>query len=366
MAPQQETGRLPTPFKREGSESNIELEHLLRLMPASRRSKTVFHFNDRKSCPMDIVQRPKADVEFLAEELCVPSLNDIHDLLWLAGRPMPPRPLTYQLTASRTIAVVEDINLHLIWEPGRIFLKPIPRFLLNAAFWTKHLACDAAQDNSSCVSSVSPSAPSDPLSKRRELYGCAYGFLLSYTALIQHESDYRIAASNHLLPADVDWESWRQTSWELLENSPRNMTRVNKRYRYGELRLSRLNKISRWRSLTCSGDGLVGLMRGYKFGFATYGQLLEACLFPVVTATAYILLVLTAMQVGLSTDYLKGNFAFQQASWGFTVFSILAPLILIFLSFVLVFLYVVFNYRSTKAFKQRSMQFYDNLGRNGC
>ncbi|KID80781.1 uncharacterized protein G6M90_00g005850 [Metarhizium brunneum] len=325
MAPQQETGRLPTPFKRASSESNIELEHLLRLMPASRRSKTVFHFNDRKSCPMDIVQRPKADVEFLAEELCVPSLNDIHDLLWLAGRPMPPRPLTYQLTASRTIAVVEDINLHLIWEPGRIFLKPIPRFLLNAAFWTKHLA-----------------------------------------SLIQHESDYRIAASNHLLPADVDWESWRQTSWELLENSPCNMTRVNKRYRYGELRLSRLNKISRWRSLTCSGDGLVGLMRGYKFGFATYGQLLEACLFPVVTATAYILLVLTAMQVGLSTDYLKDNFAFQQASWGFTVFSILAPLILIVLSFVLVFLYVVFNYRSTKAFNQRRMQFYDNLGRNGC
>ncbi|KAG8407139.1 hypothetical protein J3459_016428 [Metarhizium acridum] len=201
---------------------------------------------------MDIVQRPRADMEFLEGELGVPSLNDVHDLLWLAGRPMPPRPLTYQLAASRNITVVEDVNLHLVWEPGRIFLKPLPRYLLNAAFWTEHLACDtAAQDNSSCVSGVSlqqdgPGAPSNALSKRRQLYGCAYGFLLSYTALIQHESDYHLAASNHLLPADVDWVSWCQTSWQLLENSPRNITRV--KYRYGELRLSRLNKISRWRS----------------------------------------------------------------------------------------------------------------------
>ncbi|EFY86037.1 hypothetical protein MAC_07921 [Metarhizium acridum CQMa 102] len=161
---------------------------------------------------MDIVQRPRADMEFLEGELGVPSLNDVHDLLWLAGRPMPPRPLTYQLAASRNIAVVEDVNLHLVWEPGRIFLKPLPRYLLNAAFWTEHLACDtAAQDNSSCVSGVSlqqdgPGAPSNALSKRRQLYGCAYGFLLSYTALIQHESDYHVAASNHLLPADVDWD----------------------------------------------------------------------------------------------------------------------------------------------------------------
>lgn len=72
-----------------------------------------------------------------------------------------------------------------------------------------------------------------------------------------------------------------------------------------------------------SGAGLVGLMRGYKFEFSTFGQRLRAYLTPMVAATAYIILVLTATQVGLSTDTLKENLSFQRASWGFTVFKYL-------------------------------------------
>lgn len=364
----------PTPFKPNGNESDGRVEYLAqdlaKTMPASRRSKNDFLLNGQQYRAMDIIERPEANMEFLEGELCVPSLNDIHNHLWLAGRPMPPRPLTYQLAASRNIAVIENINLHLVWEPGRIFLKPIPRYLLNAVFWSEYLACEKPRDNCPCVSSVrsqqdSSGARPDISCRRRELYKCAYGFLLSYTALIQHESDYYIAVNNHLLPAGMDWESWRQTSWELLEDSPYNINRVNERYYYGELRLGRLNKISRWRSLFGFGHGLVGLMRGYKFEFATYGQQLEAYLGPIITATAYILLVLTAMQVGLSTNYLKDNLAFQQVSWGFTVFSILAPLILVVVGFVLVFTYVFFNYQGTKAFKRRRMAFYTNLCRTG-
>lgn len=111
-----------------------------------------------------------------------------------------------------------------------------------------------------------------------------------------------------------------------------------------------------------SGAGLVWLMRGYKFEFSTYGQQLQAYLAPIVAATAYILLVLTAMQVGLSTDALKENPSFQRASWGFTVFSILAPLLFAVIASILVFLYVIFNYQSTKKFNRERMAFFTNLG----
>ncbi|KAF0319168.1 UDP-N-acetylglucosamine transferase subunit ALG13 [Colletotrichum asianum] len=38
----------------------------------------------------------------------------------------------------------------------------------------------------------------------------------------------------------------------------------------------------------------------------------------ITTATVYLVVVLTAMQVGLSTDALKDNNTFQRASYGFT------------------------------------------------
>lgn len=44
----------------------------------------------------------------------------------------------------------------------------------------------------------------------------------------------------------------------------------------------------------------------------------------------YVMIVLTAMQVGLATDRLKGNKTFQRLSLESTVFSIWAPLIGIF------------------------------------
>lgn len=70
-------------------------------------------------------------IEFLRQELGVGRLNDIHDWLWLVGRPMPPRPLYYQKAARRDIVVHEQMDLHLIWDNKRMFLKPIPRYLLE-------------------------------------------------------------------------------------------------------------------------------------------------------------------------------------------------------------------------------------------
>ncbi|KND87590.1 hypothetical protein TOPH_07776 [Tolypocladium ophioglossoides CBS 100239] len=46
----------------------------------------------------------------------------------------------------------------------------------------------------------------------------------------------------------------------------------------------------------------------------------------MAAATVFIALVLTAMQVGLTTDRLRENASFQRASFGFTVFAILGPI----------------------------------------
>jgi hypothetical protein len=52
-----------------------------------------------------------------------------------------------------------------------------------------------------------------------------------------------------------------------------------------------------------------------------------------LTAIIYITIVLTAMQVGLASEELMHNRGFNRAAYGFTVFSILAPLIVLLLGF---------------------------------
>ncbi|KAL6409918.1 hypothetical protein AUP68_06321 [Ilyonectria robusta] len=66
--------------------------------------------------------------------------------------------------------------------------------------------------------------------------------------------------------------------------------------------------------------------------------------------TVYLVVVLTAMQVGLATESLGDNDAFQSASYGFTIFSILGPLVcagLIVLAFFYIFVY---NWIATVAY----------------
>jgi Co/Zn/Cd efflux system component len=77
----------------------------------------------------------------------------------------------------------------------------------------------------------------------------------------------------------------------------------------------------------------------------------------LASATIYIIIVLTAMQVGLATESLARNDAFQSASYGFTVFSILGPLItaaLIILAFCCIF---ISNLSKTIEFRKRRRPF---------
>ncbi|KAF5694375.1 glycosyltransferase family 28 domain-containing protein [Fusarium denticulatum] len=302
-------------FVSDGLESKDEFNSLL---PASNR------FND------DIVV-PTSDPNFLERELSVSRLNDVQEWLWACGRPMPPRPLHHQRLISREIVISELSELHMIWWRNRIFLKPIPAYLLDPDFW---------------VSNISDTAHLDVT--EGNIDASARGFLFSYAALIAYKSDFRIAKEHGLLPEEVTWEGWKALTAQVLENH--RYDRVNPRYWYGELRLSRLNKVYALRK------GY--LLRGYSrvASHTVYGDLIRDNFSVLAGILGYVVIALTAMQVGLGVDRLVENQAFQDVSYGLTVFTLIVPLIGALFIFFFVFIMIVSNWRVTKAFESRRLK----------
>ncbi|KAF3929363.1 hypothetical protein ABW19_dt0201455 [Dactylella cylindrospora] len=277
------------------------------------------------------------DLDFLQRELLVPRLDSIRKHLWLVGRPMPPRPLHYQLVLSREIVITESMELHLVWAGSRIFIKPIPAYLLDADFWSNHLLGNDKEQGQS------PDESQRQL--REDIAKSARGFLFTYTALIAYESDYRIAQDRGLLPSSVTWDKWREFTRQFLQNH--HYSSLNPRFWYGELRLSRLNSIYRWRK------GL--LWRGYSkvASHISYKDLLSDNFALLAAILGYVVIVLTAMQVGLATERLQTNMPFQDVSYGIAVLAIVAPLALGVAIFAIVLFIVVYNWIVTGAYEKR-------------
>jgi hypothetical protein len=277
-----------------------------------------------------ILQVPDASVEYLWHELGVDRLNAVHPWLWTAGRPVPPRALHHQKLLGREIVVSERMDMHLLWTKARIFIKPLPCFLLEPQFWADHLSC---RDKCEC-SSTSPHQPGlGGKCEEFRLRECALGFLLSYVALISHESDFFIAKDTRLISDQISWMRWKTFVKEIIEHAS-IYDHINQRYVYGELRLNRLNTIYR----------LTGraLFRGYQSECSQYSSFLQDNFAWLASVLAYMAIVLTAMQVGLATKALADDSTFQAASYGFTVFTMvssLAAVVTIFAVFVFVFIY---------------------------
>ncbi|KAK1828990.1 hypothetical protein QBC39DRAFT_357757 [Podospora conica] len=248
------------------------------------------------------------DFDLLTSELSPARVHQRVRFLWLAGRPVPPRPLHHQLLLGRDIFVSERIDLHLVWGGGRIFVKPIPRYLLNPDFWSAHLSSSQTHGD-----------------RTHHLRQCAMGFLLSYVALIAYESDFRIATEKGLLPPSMSWSRWRRFVREMLhaqgeskEGNHHLWGDVAERFIYGELRLNRLNIIE----VVLRGP----FSRGFLATWTSFGGFYQYSSAVIIAGAAYILLILSAMQVGLGTTKLADDEVFQAASYRFTLFSILGPL----------------------------------------
>lgn len=250
---------------------------------------------------------------YLRDDLDVGGLNKIHKHLWFAGLPQCARPLHHQLMIDRKITITERADLHLLWQNDHLYLKPLPDYLFSYGIWE------------------------GTLQKHRDLSDNARGFLLSYLWLIRGKSDFLTAQSENLVSKSLTWEQWTTFSTAICPSILSNgFEGISPRYLYGELRLGRVNLIYRLCRKTRSSKTFV---RGYFYGYHTYSSFVEQNFAWGLTVIIYITIVLTAMQVGLATTELRTSALFNRASYGFTVFSIMAPLgILVVALFVLVIL----------------------------
>ena len=194
------------------------------------------------------------------------------------------------------------------------------------------------------------------LCTQQVLFEEARGFLLSYFWLIAHRSDLRVAHDHGLIPEHITWETWVNFAGICLRSyNLGTLQNVNARYRRGELRLTRVNWIYRLCSNVPKDTSIV---RAYQFGYSTYTSFVESNLTSLTVATIYVVLVLTAMQVGLGTKRLKEDDAFNSASYGFTVFSIMAPLVAIAAILLLTGYQAVTNWRH--AWNKRQKKVWQN------
>ncbi|KAF4827009.1 hypothetical protein CGCTS75_v008691 [Colletotrichum tropicale] len=254
-------------------------ESLDSLLPASYFAK---HAGCRDALQKDIISPPKVDEKFLIAELGQGRLHELVDRLWIAGKPTPPNALHFQRVLGQDIVVVEAMGLKLICSHTQFYAKPIPPFLLEPTVWTRHLSC---RDGCDCSDNLSSSC------SRRTLWKSALGFLYSYRALIRNESDFRLAQDNYLLPGQTEWADWKRFVAEL--NTKHTHGHTHERFMYDELRRSRLNKLLSIRSKFKESTYVPRWYRHREFFRDNFAWL--------ASATVYIAIVLTAMQLGLAT-----------------------------------------------------------------
>ncbi|RYP65457.1 hypothetical protein DL770_008987 [Monosporascus sp. CRB-9-2] len=164
--------------------------------------------------------------ELLYRELYASDLETVAPRLWIMSTQSSTNveALHRQRIKGREILVTEDPRLHLVWIHDRVFIKPIPKYLLSHHFWEHFLM------------------RKPPVRGARQdlIQRAATGYLRSYRYLIQHESDFVMAKQDHLrlVPRHVEWPEFCRfiSNFARIEDID-----VSPRYHYGELRLSRLN-----------------------------------------------------------------------------------------------------------------------------
>jgi hypothetical protein len=166
----------------------------------------------------------------------------------------------------------EAAGLHLVWYHDLIFVKPIPRYLLSTAFWTFGLETGIL-------------LPTTNAKERDNIFAAIFGFLRSYTYLIRYPADLKMAQKLDLLPEGLSLAQFRAfiEPFANVEDS-----RVNPRYHYGELRLSRINfytPILLFPKLT------------YHYMTPQWQTMFGAIVAPLLSVFAVLSVTLSAMQV---------------------------------------------------------------------
>ncbi|TLS23845.1 hypothetical protein PpBr36_07987 [Pyricularia pennisetigena] len=182
-------------------------------------------------------------------------------------------PLHHQPAHGRDrIIVDEHPGLHLVWYYERIYIKPIPAYMYSQEFWTYAYNADP------------------------EVYRACLGFVRSYYHLIQYEIDFDKACELKLIPKVP--ETARLPTYEefcafVAPFGDHTVVRdedVSRRFQYGELRLSRINKTTM----------LVRRKFAYFHIYPQWGSYLSHIIAPVVTVFAFLSVIFNALQVTLA------------------------------------------------------------------
>lgn len=217
---------------------------------------------------------------FLKRDVCAPDLEKMAPWLWMMSTQSSAKihSLHHQKVKSRAIIITEDPRLHLVWYHDRIFIKPLPSYLISHTFWATYLA------------------PNSILGTEHDIVvKSALGYLRSYIYLIERPSDFQVAKSHGLVPRDVTSEEFALFAKAL---STIRDSEVSLRYRYGELRLTRLNFHAKFILRRWYFQRMTGQYGDYFAGF--YGPLLFV--FTVFS------LILNSLQVELAVEQLiEGN-----------------------------------------------------------
>ncbi|KAK4155611.1 hypothetical protein C8A00DRAFT_31560 [Chaetomidium leptoderma] len=181
--------------------------------------------------------------------------------------------LHHQAAHSREIKVTESPGLHLVWYHELIFIKPIPAYFYSPAFWEYLENADG---------------------ENQALYMACVGFMRSYYMLIRHEIDFKEACRLGLIPKKGKGKGRLPTYEEwctfIVPFARVGDGHVNRRYHYGELRLTRLNR--------AAGLLQYGLTY-YHIGPLEWSAFMELTLARLITIFAVCSVVLSSMQVVL-------------------------------------------------------------------
>ena len=247
-------------------------------------------------------------LEFLERDLCHDHLNRLYPLLWLVATQRSDHisALHEQIVRGREIIVTEDPGLHLLWYHNRVFIKPLPPCLTSHAFWKEFLCRESSA----------------------ELRKAALGYMRSYFHLIKCQSDINVAKEKKLINKDLDDEALLRFLHSFKSVSDNEVTR---RYRYGELRLSRINLYIKFYEFRLY----------YRKMHWEYSDYLSSFVTPFAFIFALVSAALSAMQVVLAAQPPNGNQTrpwqdFTSASqWSAVVF------LLLIVTCILVFPFVV-------------------------
>ena len=292
------------------------------------------NFTNQEDKPSAIPGTPILKVDedeaaYLRRELDFSRLDAIYEKLCWAGRPLNIHPLHRQKMMQRDVLITEQADLHLVWIDHVIYVKPLPAFLLDHSFFEEKLCSESSHVPQS-------------------YYDSARGFLLSYAKLVNSEADHRIAVELGLIP-NLPWERWSLFASDIIRKVPE--LSLTKRFWYGELRLTRLNKIYHL---------YYGSLRGYRFGYNHYRPFFESNFGSLLVVFIYLTVALTAMQVVLACSDVDSGMALQVTLFRFGVACLVVIVAAVgfmgavFLSLLATNLFATFaNERKQKGMRER-------------